>query len=656
MMTLDDYVALPRVATVAVAPDGTWLAVAVQQLDSSGAKFTTHLWRVPVDGGEPRALTRGDARHVAPAFRHDGALAFLSNRRANDASDNDETDKRLQVWALPAEGGEPVRLTDEPLGVEAFACARDHDRMVVFAPVLPGVEHDRQREVAADRAKHGPTARRYTAQPSRHWDHWLHDARTGARAHLVAYVAGERHDLTPDADFEFAIEPALDIARDGRLAVATCARRSPIDRESETLLAVFDLDTRKQVRVVDPGPRSEFDAPHFAPDGRSIASVLNVRRDGRLPLRHLAIVDAHTGAVRPLAADWDAWPHVYGWTHDARTVIAGADHRGRSAVFGIDLATQRVDRWIEDGSVTQAVAIDGQRLAGVRSTVRSAPEVFVASMTVQSTPAARTAFAHHPALPDVTVEAFDTPSTDGTPVQSYLIKPAHASGPLPVVMFIHGGPIGAFGDQWHWRWNPLLLAARGIAVVMPNPRGSTGYGRDFIEGIWGNRWGAQCYEDLMAVADAVAARPDIDGTRFAAMGGSFGGYMSNWIGTQTTRFKCLITHASIFWMQAFTGTTDHPPYWLHEMNATPDTPAAEFDRYSPSAFAARWKTPVLIIHGEKDYRCPISESLMLHEALQQRGVPSELLVFPDENHWILRPRNVIAWYDAVTTFLDHHLH
>jgi dipeptidyl aminopeptidase/acylaminoacyl peptidase len=241
------------------------------------------------------------------------------------------------------------------------------------------------------------------------------------------------------------------------------------------------------------------------------------------------------------------------------------------------------------------------------------------------------------------------------PIQCFVVKPKSA-GKAPALLWIHGGPIGMDTDGWHWRWNPLLAVAQGYAVALPNPRGSTGFGQKFVDGIWGNCWGAQCYQDLMAVADALERRADLDGSRLMAMGGSFGGYMTNWIGTQTTRFKCLITHASIVGMSTFTGVTDHPSWWYLEMGGeNPYTNAESFDRYAPWKYLARWQTPALVIHGELDYRCPVSEALMLFEALQFHGVASELLIFPDENHWILKPNNIVAWYSHVFDFLSRYL-
>jgi dipeptidyl aminopeptidase/acylaminoacyl peptidase len=217
------------------------------------------------------------------------------------------------------------------------------------------------------------------------------------------------------------------------------------------------------------------------------------------------------------------------------------------------------------------------------------------------------------------IESITTKSTDGTPIQSWITRPKKP-GKHPVLLWIHGGPIGMSGDGWHWRWNSLLPVAQGYTVVQPNPRGSTGFGQEFVQGIWGNVWGDQCYKDLMAVTDSIEKRSDVDPTRIMAMGGSFGGYMTNWIGTQTQRFRCLVTHASIVTMAQFTGTTDHPAWWYLEMGGeNPYTDPSGYDRFAPIRHITKWKTPTLIIHGELDYRCPLGEALNLFEALQYHG-------------------------------------
>jgi dipeptidyl aminopeptidase/acylaminoacyl peptidase len=328
-------------------------------------------------------------------------------------------------------------------------------------------------------------------------------------------------------------------------------------------------------------------------------------------------------------------------------------------VFAVDVATDGVERITvkrSAGAHSDLHVLADGRIAGIRTTYREPPEAFVVQPKADSPPQTLAHLSGF-AFPEwAEVEHRAVKSTDGTDVQYFVVKPANATGKSPVLLWIHGGPIGMSADAWHWRWNPLLAVAQGYIVVQPNPRGSTGFGQDYIQGIWGNVWGDQCYKDLMAVADAIEQRDDVDTRRIMAMGGSFGGYMTNWIGTQTDRFRCLITHACVTTMAQFTGTTDHPAWWYLEMGGeNPYADPAKFDRYAPIRYVSQWKSPALIIHGELDYRCPINEGLNLFEALQYHGVPSELLIFPDENHWILKPRNIVAWYEAVLDFIGRHM-
>ena len=665
-MTYDteQHIALSRVSEIAPSPCGTWLAVAVQRLDRDGTKYASDIWRVPVDGSAAVQLTRGDCKDAAPCFRHDAALAFLSNRQPNEITPDEEAEKRMQVWILPGEGGEPKQLTDEPLGVESFRFAKSAPRLVMFAPVIPGIEHSRQRETASKRAKNGPSARRFREQPVRHWDHWLHQNSDMAVTHLIACgAAGEnRLDLTPEARGEFAIDPALDISADGKWVVAT--RQTPgKDRELDSTLLVIEVES-KSSRVLGAADNVNFEAPVFSPDGRFIAAVRMTRSPAAVFRPLMTIFNVASGEMRQIAAPWDRWPGPARWSADGRQLFVTADDAGHTPVFAIDAAqgnVARITSLASGGAHSNLEVLADGRVAGIRSTLLDAPESFVVEARPDSAPKSLARLSGFAGSRDwAEVESISVPSTDGTPIHSFLVKPKGAAtgqAPrLPLLLWIHGGPIGMDQDGWHWRWNPLLMVAQGYAVALPNPRGSTGFGQEFVQGIWGNVWGEQCYRDLMAVADALAARPDIDAGRTMAMGGSFGGYMTNWIGTQTERFKCLVTHASVATMAQFTGTTDHPAWWYLEMGGeNPYADMERFDRYAPIRYVKKWKTPVLIIHGERDYRCPINEGLNLFEALQYHKVESELLVFPDENHWILKPRNIVAWYQAVLEFIGRHL-
>ena len=658
-MVAQDYIKLRRVTSIAPSPDGDWLAVSCERLDRDAAKYVSDLWRVPTDGSPPAQLTRGDTRDTSPCFRHDGALGFLSNRQPNEVAPDEDAEKRLQIWILPAPGGEPRQLTDEPVGVTAFRFARHSDRLVLFAPVIPAVDHDEQRDAATQRAKKGPSARRFVQQPVRHWDHWLHDDSDRAATHLIACSADakDRIDLTPDAKREFAVEPELTISDDGKRAAVTWQTPGD-DRIMDTAVLLVEVDTREQT-VLGAAPSTSNDQLRLSPDGTTLALVRSVRSPVTVMRPTLTLIDLASGAERTLGEEWDRWPQLGGWAGDSQSLVLTADDDGEAPIFRVgtaDGSIYRITARSHPGSHSQIETLSDGRIAGIRSTLLEAPDCFVIDPIEDAVPRMLGRLSGFEPAGWAEVERGRVASTDGEPIQFFIVKPKKGTGPLPTLLWIHGGPIHMWGDGWQWRWNPLLAVAQGYAVVLPNPRGSTGFGQAFVQGIWGNVWGGQCYKDLMAVSDALEQRSDVDRNRIMAMGGSFGGYMTNWIGTQTDRFRCLVTHASIFTMAHFTGTTDHPPWWYLEMGGEdPFADQARFDRYAPVRHVKNWKTPTLVIHGERDYRCPLGEGLYLFEALQYHGIESELLIFPDENHWILKPRNVVAWYEAVFEFIARHM-
>jgi dipeptidyl aminopeptidase/acylaminoacyl peptidase len=249
------------------------------------------------------------------------------------------------------------------------------------------------------------------------------------------------------------------------------------------------------------------------------------------------------------------------------------------------------------------------------------------------------------------VERMSATAGDGEEIGGWLVLPpgASATDRAPLVVFVHGGPVGTW-NAWSWRWNPQLLAAKGYAVLLPDPAISTGYGHAFVQRGWG-RWGAEPYTDVIAAVDAAVERPDIDADRTALMGGSFGGYMANWVAGSTDRFKGIVTHASLWELRGFHGTTDYGPDWEREFG-DPYTDPSRYEEWSPARLLSNIKTPMLVIHGERDLRVPISEALRLWTDLRRHKVPARFLYFPDENHWILKPQNARLWYETVVAFLD----
>jgi dipeptidyl aminopeptidase/acylaminoacyl peptidase len=649
---------LARVGEIAASPDGAWLAVVVARLDADDARYVSDLYRVPTGGGPAVRLTRGPSKDTTPRFRRDGALGFLSNRNPRDGAAQPGDDDRMQVWLLPADGGEAAPLTDEPLGVTDFELAADADAMVVLAEVELDVPLDQMRARARDRAEHGPSALHYREAPLRHWDAWL--PATSLHAILYDDRGGGRRDLTPTARHHLRNgpgDPGVAISADGARIAVTWSELGA-DRVPDGWIRVIDVATSA---AVDLGRAAETShgTPRFGPGGR-LAAQRVVRRSclGEI-VRLVAWEPGGDPAGRVIAPDWDAHPTLHAWTDDG-ALLATADHEGASPVYRVAWSGEVVRITApEAGGTHEHVRPLPGRVAGVRHRLLQPPEPFVCELAGDATPrsvASLTGLTEADAAAIARWTTRWTPGDGGAPVQWFLVEPAAAAGPTPLLLWIHGGPVGAFGDGWHWRWSPLVAAAAGYAVALPNPRGSTGYGQAFIDGVYGNTWGGACYRDLVAVVDDAARLPTVDGARIAAMGGSFGGYMANWIGTQTERFRALVSHAGLFHLGGFYGATDYPGYMSCEFGGHPfGDDVATFRRYSPDAHAMGWRTPVLFLHGDKDYRVPITEALIAFEAVKLAGAHAELVVFPDENHWIQRPRNIRAWYQAWLAFVARHL-
>jgi len=666
-------VSLGRVSSVAVSPDGTYAVCAVGRLSAgepdgsgAGAKYVSDLWRVPLDsgGGAPTQLTHGKHNDRAPCFRSDGALGFLTNRPVKDqgletlgAQDVDD-EERDQVWVFSG-SGDPRPLTDEALGVNAFRFAHEGDLLVVITDVLGAVAANDQRARAKDLDKNGPTDLFYQDRsgPIRHWDHWL----GRARPHVVTYDdhGRARHDLTPDATWQFTGDFAFVVSHDGAFIAAT-ERVESDDRLCDWAIRLFDRNAGTS-RLIAHRAHMEHGHPVFSSDGTYLYFNRQLRSKERHGKVELCATVVSSGATTVLCENWDRWPvpQVAFADGDEDRLVCVADDDGCVPVYSINPRTSEVTRVTSaasGGSHDGLSVTDDGRIVGIRHTLRSPPDPFIVPAKKDQTPRLLAPLSgwNGKDIESLEVSQFDTKASDGARVQTWLVKPAGKKN-VPTVLWIHGGPVGAFGDGWHWRWNPLVLAAAGYAVALPNARGSTGFGTAFVDGIWKNSWGGACYDDLMRVTDALEKHPGLDPKRIAAMGGSFGGYMCNFIGGNTTRYRALVTHASIFHLEAMCGASDYGPYFTIEIGTTSWKDRAEFEKHSPHRFIGKWKTPTLVIHGEKDYRVPISEALILFDALQEHGVESELVVFPDENHWVLRPRNIEAWYNHVLRFLGKHV-
>jgi dipeptidyl aminopeptidase/acylaminoacyl peptidase len=662
--TPEVLLALPRLSDVQISPDGRALAFVVQRRSVDGTKYVGDVHRLEVEGDRAGALQRvtvGETSDSSPRFRHDGSLLFLSSRDDNDPQKKIEgdDDATTQIWQLPRVG-EPRPVTRRALGIDAIEIARADASTLVFSSyVFADAKSDAENRLRQKaRKESGESSLVWDTLPIRFWDRF-HGPRF---RHLFALrddgSDAEARDLTPDArlDYEGVDDSAFDVSPDGRLVVTSVLT---FDDEGKFIqnLQLLDVATGTK-RALTTGSDS-YVSPRFSPDGARLACIFHENRPKKTGRTVLAIIDVSTGKMARPCDALDLWPNAPVWSSDGASVWFTADERGEVPIFCLDVASGRVRRVAIGGGYSDVrPSPDGALVYALFSTFDRPPEVVVCDARATDGKPKRLTHFSDKLLGEITmgkVERLVSKSADGRSVESFFVRAADAKpdGKRPLILWVHGGPIGAWSDHWHWRWNPQVFAARGWNVLLPNPRISLGYGQDFVEEGFA-RWGAEPYQDLIAAVDEACKRADVDATRTAAMGGSFGGYMANWINGQTTRFKAIVTHASLYHLSAFHGTTDCGPEWEREFGNPYLEPQA-YERWSPHAFLAKMKTPTLIIHGEKDYRVPVSEAYMLFTGLQRHGVPSKLLYFPDENHWILKPPNSRVWHETIFEWLDEWL-
>lgn len=661
---LDAYVALPRLSGLALSPDGERLVTAVATLDVERTRYVTALWEVDPHGVRPaRRLTRSAKGESGAAFLPDGGLLFVSARPDPQAAAGE--DPKPALWLLEAGGGEARVVATRPGGVGGVCVARDTGTVLVTSATMPSAvteQDDAARRTA--RRERSVTAILHESYPVRFWDHDLGPDEPRLFAGPAPATSGRAgddrdarvalRDLTP-APGRALDEAEYDLGPDGGTVATTWL--VPEQGGVRQSLALVDVGTGGHRLVLD-DPDLEFGGPRFSPDGRLVAVTVQTRTTAtRAPDQYLAVLDVASGALTPLAAGWDRWPGRARWTPDGRALVVVADSDGRAPVYRVEVGSGAVTRLTGDDAAYSDVVVapDGSAVYAQRAAVDAPPApVRLDPVTADQTPVPLPGPAPSVALPGRLAEVTAT-AADGTALRAWLCLPEGAAvgAPAPLLVWIHGGPLGSW-NAWSWRWNPWLAAARGYAVLLPDPALSTGYGQRLIERGWG-RWGAEPYTDLMTLTDAAQARDDVDAARTAAMGGSFGGYMANWVAGHTDRFAGIVTHASLWALDQFGPTTDAAYYWRREMTA--EMALAN----SPHRFVDRIRTPMLVIHGDKDYRVPIGEGLRLWAELAERSAPDgsmphKFLYFPDENHWVLTPQHAKVWYATVFAFLDSTVH
>ncbi len=640
---------LKRIGDPQISPDGHWVTFTVQTVDVGANKKPQQIWIVPLQGGTPRQITHdGDVNARARWTPDSKRIAFVSDRAGTP-----------QIWMMDADGSNAREVTNFATGADGILVSPDGKNLLFTSDVYPDCGADNacnQKHLAADQTNK-VKARIYTDLLYRHWVAW----QTKQRSHLIAIGVdgGTVRDLTPGdrevPPFSLGGPDDYAISPDGK-EVCYTKRSDPVpavSTNSDLFVVPIGGGETRQI-TTNPGADA---SPQYSPDGKYIAWRSQIRPGYESDRWRLMVLERATGTVTNLTESLDRWVNSFTWSPDSSALFYTTEDRGRQGISWIPVgggASRSVasgDNEMDDMQLTR----DGKTMVYTAMSGVSPSEIYRAS----SGGGAPAALTH---LNDATLNSYQlTPleefwanAPDGARIQTFMIKPPgfQADHKYPVLFLIHGGPQGAWGHSWTYRWNAQVFAAAGYVVVEPNPRGSTGYGQKFIDEI-NHDWGGKAFDDIMAVTDHVATNfPFADSSRMTAAGGSYGGYMIDWILGHTDKFKALITHSGVYDLPSEFGATEELWFPLWEFGGTPWDNPDDYAKWSPSHYVKDFHTPTLVIHGELDFRVPYTQGLQLFTALQMQKVPSKLLVFPDEGHWIMKPQNSVLWYKTFIDWLD----
>jgi dipeptidyl aminopeptidase/acylaminoacyl peptidase len=647
----DELARAGRVGGFSVSRDGKWLVYTVGTPDVEENRTRSALWLQPLPGGEPRRLTSGEKRDSDPAFSPDGSrIAFLSNR-----------DGGSQIYLLDLSGGEPAKASSFPADVNGFRWSPDGKWFVFTADVFPDCPDAACDEKKfKEREKSKTKARVAERLLFRHWDTWKDGLRTHVWKAPVSGPASGAVDLTPgDRDappFSIGGGDDYDVSADGKdfVFASNPDKVEALSTNGDIWFGSFDW-TRK-ARDLTEANKAYDGTPKFSPDGKWIAWRSQKRPGFEADKFTLVVYDRAAGKARALTEDLDQWVEAFTWAPDSRSLFFTSHVGARGAIFRVGLEGKPVEIWRGGSASGLTVSRDGRRLVFSSSSLSRAPEIWSAGADGKgAAPVTRVndGLWKEVAMGEVSERA--TRSADGRSLQAWLVKPPgfDPSKKYPAVLLIHGGPQGAWTDSWSTRWNPQVWAAYGYVVYAANPRGSTGFGQKFLDEISGD-WGGKVYDDLMRQADDLESLPFVDKSRIGAAGGSYGGYMVDWIAGHSDRFKALVSHDGPFDLASANLETEELWFPTWEFKGWPWS-SDQYRKWNPMLSAEKFKTPTLVITSERDYRVPFGQGLQFFTALQVHGVPSKLLTFPDEGHWVLKPGNSRLWHATVMDWLHRYL-
>jgi dipeptidyl aminopeptidase/acylaminoacyl peptidase len=665
--TFEDMMALKRIGGPVVSPDGKWVLFAAVDVDLKENKRTSHLWVVPTAGGPARQFPGTPAGESGGRWSPDGK-SYLYLSAAEGGS---------QVWIGgfdPTSGtpnGAPKKITSISTEADGPIWSPDGKNIVFVSEVFPGCMDDACNKFSdQERANSKVKAMVFEHLLFRHWNHYT----AGKRSHLFIVPAegGVAKDLTPGnhdvPPFSLGGQDAYAISPDSK-EVAFTSNWDEVGATSTNNDIFVVPITGGEPKKLSTSPGGDS-TPLYSPDGKWLAWRMQKRAGYESDRFRLVVYDRNSGEIRNLTEDFDQWVETIAWSPDSKYIYFTSENKGEAPIYRLDVAAahapvsaariranaiQEITRGVND---ELSVTPDGKMLVFSRLSTQAPNEVY--KMDLDSKKVEELSHLNDATLAKIDmqpVESFWFAGAGGTKVQGFLLKPPrfNKDAKYPVKFLIHGGPQGQWGDEWSYRWNAELFAADGYVVIMINPRGSTGYGQAFVDGV-NKDWGGKPYIDLMNGLDyAEKTYPFIDKNRECALGASYGGYMINWILGHTNRFKCLVSHDGMFNTESAYGSTEELWFPEWEFGDTVWANREGYRKWSPHLFATQFKTPTLVVHGQLDYRLDVSEGFQLFTTLQRLKIPSKMLYFPDEGHWVLKPQNSELWYKTVDGWVDSYL-
>ncbi|WP_260598910.1 alpha/beta hydrolase family protein [Sphingomonas endolithica] len=652
-LTIDDVISLSRVSSPVASRDGRWLVWQQRETDLAANRGRFDLWRLDLSskGAKPEKLAaEADANETSPQMSADGRTIYYQSDKGGDDA----------IWSIGVDGSNARKLTGFQGGFGGFKVAPGGDKILVWADRKPGAP-----SLAPALVKKDPLAgegRTYDQLFVRHWDTWSNGDRSqlfvlplgadGAPGDGTA-IGGALIGDAPSKPFGGAEE--VDWSADGKtvyFALREAGRIEPLS----TNLDIFAVPADGSAAPVNltATNKGTDNLPTVSPDGRFLAYFAMARAGFEADRQVLMVRDLSSGQVRALTQDWDRSVASIAWSQNGKTIYVTADDTQETPAFAVDTASGKVTRLTQSGHVSGVVPTAKGVVFAMNSL--TAPDDFYRlsgkkPVRLTSVNAAKLAGIEMP-----TVTRFNFTGADDDTVWGYAVKPAGGTGKVPVAYMVHGGPQGSSNNSWSYRWNPAVFAGAGYGLVAVDFHGSTGYGQKFTDAISGN-WGGWPLEDLQKGLKAATDKFGwLDADNACALGASYGGYMMNWFeGQWPDRFKCIVQHDGVFDARAMAYETEELWFdeWEHGGKAYYEDPAA-FEKWNPVNYVDRWKTPMLVITGEKDYRIPYTQGLATFTALQRKGIPSRLLVNPNENHWVLKPNNSRQWYGEVLGWMDRY--